>query len=56
MKQLTIELSDEVFHYLEVRAAIDDMRIKQAVEEFLSALVTARKERRPILFNDEVWT
>jgi len=48
MKQLTIDLEDDVFSHLEVRAAIDDMRIKEGVERLLTEMVMSHKEGRTI--------
>ena len=46
MKTLTIELTDEVYHRLEVLAARDDDRIKEGVERFLTELVNSFEEKR----------
>jgi len=48
MKQLTITLDDDVFNLLEVRAAIDDMRIKEAVETLLAELVGTYKKSKSV--------
>lgn len=49
-RPLTIELDEEVYSYLELRAAIDDLRIKEGVEDLLSELVMTKKEGREIRF------
>lgn len=48
MRTLTLNIPDDIHNYLEVRAAIDDLRISQAVEQFLVELVSAKIERRKI--------
>ena len=45
MKLLTIELDNNVAHVLEVRAAIDDLTLKQGIEALLTELVEVFKER-----------
>lgn len=52
MKQLVIHLEDDVYSFLEVRAAMDDLRIKEAVEGLLTELAMAKKERREIIFQE----
>ena len=39
MRTLTLNIPDDIHNYLEIRAAIDDLRISQAVEQFLVELV-----------------
>jgi len=53
MRPLTIELDDDVYSFLEIRSAMDDLRIKEGVENFLTELAMAKKERREILFLPE---
>jgi hypothetical protein len=45
MKPLTIDLEDDVFSHLELRAAIDDLRVKEAVELLLTKLARNHKGR-----------
>jgi hypothetical protein len=52
MKTLTLDLPDEVYSHLEIRSAIDDMRIKEGVEHMLIEMASAHKERRAIRFED----
>jgi hypothetical protein len=44
MKLLTIELPDDVYDHLQLRAAIDDKRIDEAVAEFLTDVTTAHRD------------
>ena len=46
MKQLTINLPDDVYSYIELRAAIDDLRASEGVEALLVELVRVRAEKR----------
>lgn len=46
MKTLYIEISDDVAHAIEVRAAMDDLTLKQGVELLLAELVGMFKEAR----------
>lgn len=48
MRQITIDLSDDVYSYLQLRAAIDDLRPKEAIEGFLTEIVGAKMEGRTI--------
>lgn len=43
MKRLEIDLPDDVYQYLEIRAAIDDLRIKDGVELLLIELVKQKR-------------
>jgi hypothetical protein len=43
MKQLTIELDDDLYSFLELRAAIDDMRLKEGIEALLDEAVHRMK-------------
>ena len=38
MRQVTIQLPEEVFLFLEVRAAIDDLKAEQGIEDLLTEL------------------
>lgn len=46
MKRLEIELPDDVYHWLEVRAAIDDERTGEGVTRLLCYLVREWEKRR----------
>lgn len=52
MTTVTLNLPDDVFKFLELRAAIDDMRVPESLEKFLTELVHARKENRPVILTD----
>jgi hypothetical protein len=52
MRELTIHLDDEVYSFLEIRAAMDGFRIKEGIENFLSELAMAKKERRDVHFQE----
>lgn len=39
MRSITIHLPEHIAHRLEVRAAIDDMRIAEGIEDFLTKLI-----------------
>ena len=47
-RPLTLTLPEEVYLYLELRAAIDDDRIETGVERLLCELVQAKREARPV--------
>ena len=49
MRTMTINLDENVFKYLELRAAIDDLRPAEAVEGMLTEIVLAKLEGRPII-------
>lgn len=53
--QLTIDLPEDVFKFIELRAAIDDNRPATAIEEMLIELVTAKQEQRPIHVRQRVF-
>lgn len=46
MKTITITLPDDVAETLSIRAAIDDMRLPEAIEILLCELVQNFQERR----------
>lgn len=46
MRHITIELADDIFNHLEIRAAIDDLRSKEGIELLLTELVTAHKSKK----------
>jgi hypothetical protein len=48
MKTLTLEIPEEVYSFLEVRCAIDELRIKEGMEKFLVETATALREGRRI--------
>jgi hypothetical protein len=54
MRTLTLNIPDDIYNYLEIRAAIDDLRISQAVEDFLIEFVTAKMEGRKIRVQETV--
>ena len=47
-RSLTLTLPEEVYLYLELRAAKDNDRITTGVERFLTELVLAKMEKRPV--------
>jgi len=49
--KLTIDLEEDVYRHLELRCAIDDMRIDEGAGHFLTELVSAHKDKRPIQFD-----
>jgi hypothetical protein len=51
-RQLTLTLPEEVYLYLQLRAAIDDDRVETGVERFLCELVAAKKEARPVVIRE----
>lgn len=46
MRSITITLPDEVAHIIEVRAAIDDLRLPRAIELLLREVAIKYKEAR----------
>jgi hypothetical protein len=46
MRTIEISLSDYVYSHLELRAAIDDLRVQEAVALLLSEIVMTHKERK----------
>jgi hypothetical protein len=48
MRTMTINLPETVFKYIELRAAIDDLRPAEAIEGMLTELTAAKLEGRPI--------
>ena len=51
MKTLIIELEDDVYRHFELKAAIDDLRPKEAAEKLITEITEASIEKRKINFN-----
>lgn len=49
MRKVEICLSDDVYSYIELRCAIDDMRVPEGLEKFLTELAGAKLENRAVV-------
>lgn len=48
MRAVTIKLPDDVYSFLELRAAVDDLRVAEGIESLLVELVRAKVEKRSV--------
>ena len=49
MRRVTLELPDDVYSLLQLRAAIDDLRLEEGLTAFLTELARAKAEKRQVL-------
>ena len=46
MRLISVELEDDVYDFLAIRAAIDDLKLAEAVEQFLTILAKSLMEKK----------